>query len=130
MKKPFTLARVALYSYATVSLMLLCLSVMVRSIFGLLIFGTLTISLIYVADSLSKDKRWARVCSYIIFVVIAIVTVPVLMVFLEDRDKILVEFIWPEMWTLVMLCLGLYSLLKQKPIEDVNTEHEDSNRPR
>ena len=115
MRKPFTLARVALYSYATVSLVIFCLLVIAQSILSFLVFAAITISLIAVADALSKDKKWAKVCSYIIFVGIAVLTVPILLMSVNENE--LMEIIWPQAWTLLLLILGLYSLIMQKPIK-------------
>lgn len=122
-KKPFMLARVALKAYAVVLTLMLLLGsyALLRSrepmpieVYALaLILVTMIVGLFLVSRGLAKAKVWAQIAACVAFVGLAVLTVPILKSSVEREN--LPEVLWPQIWTVIMLCLGITSLLAQRP---------------
>jgi hypothetical protein len=111
MKRPFTLAQVALKAYAVVFVLILLLLFLglcnplssMQSI-GMAIYIAplvcIIVALMFVAKGLSKGKLWAQICAAIIFIGISIIAVPMLILSMDD--KYLLESIWPWLWVVIL----------------------------
>ena len=118
-RRPFLLAQVALKAYAVLlALVAILLTPMLatpslsNAIFFALLLGAMA-GLFLTAEGLSKARAWARIVAYLIFIGFAALTLPILKTSLAEKE--LPEFIWPQIWTLIMLGIGIMSLLLQKP---------------
>ncbi len=119
MKRPFLLAQVALKAYAIafaflslISLPILLTPSIVNIAFVLLLVGTI-VGLLSISKGLSEAKIWAQTLAYVVFVGFAALTIPALKSSISDET--LPEFVWPQIWTIIMLCIGIIGLLTQKP---------------
>jgi len=137
MKRPFMLAQVALKAYAAVFVLLIILflfallksSFSIQSI-GMVCFATAFVGIIadllYVSKALSKGKLWAQVCAYIIFIGSGVLAVPLLIACVAykepDDDFWDIPVLWPALWATIMLCIGIFSLIFQKPKKFRNVE--------
>ena len=126
MKRPFMLAQVALKAYAGVFVLFIILLffALLKSSSSTLSIGMLCFAaafvgiiagLLHVSKALSKGKLWAQVCAYIIFIGSGILAVPLLIVCIADKEP--AEDFWdiPALWATIMLCIGIFSLIFQKP---------------
>jgi len=124
------LAQVALKAYAGVFLLfiILFLFALLKSSSSTLSIGMLcfaaslvgiVIGLLYVSKALSKGKLWAQVCAYIIFIGSGVLAVPLLIVCIADKEPAEdfwdIPALWPALWATIMLCIGIISLIFQKP---------------
>ena len=130
MKRPFMLAQVALKAYAGVFVLFIILllfallksSLSIESI-GMFCFAAAFVGIIagllYVSKALSKGKIWAQVCAYIIFIGSGVLAVPLLIVCIADKEPSEdiwdIPALWPALWATIMLCIGIISLIFQKP---------------
>lgn len=137
MKRPFMLAQVALKAYAAVFVLidiliiiaLLNSSLSIQSI-GMVCFAAsfvgIIAGLLYVSKALSKGKLWAQVCAYIIFIGFGVLAVPLLIVcvaYKEPTDDFWdIPALWPALWATIVLCIGIISLIFQKPKKAQNIE--------
>jgi len=135
MKRPFILAQVALKAYAVVFVLLVLLLLTPTAtaplnsfaVAVIVVFIGIVIGLLSIVRGLSKGRLWAQISAYVIFIGLTIITVPVLSLSIGDGN-ILPEFVWPQIWVVTLLCLGVFSLIFQKPnrvrdIEHVAPEH-------
>ena len=137
MKRPFMLAQFALKAYAAVLVLFIILflfallksSLSIQSIgmfFFIASFVGIIIGLLYVSKALSKGKLWAQVCAYIIFIGFGVLTGPLLIVCVAykepDDDFWDIPVLWPALWATIMLCIGIISLIFQKPKKVRNVE--------
>lgn len=119
MKRPFLLARVALKAYGVALALLLLVSLptllspSVVTIAFVLLLAVMIIGLLLIAKGLSEGKTWAQALAYAVFIGFAALTIPALKSSMSDKK--LPEFIWPQIWTIIMLCTGIISLVAQKP---------------
>jgi hypothetical protein len=140
MKRPFMLAQVALKAYAVVFLLIVIQILLIipnpsssTQSKATFVFAAslvcIIVVLLYVSKALSKDKLWAQVCAYIIFIGFGVLAVPILIVSVTDKEPIDDLWdIWTELWAVVMwftimLCIGIISLIFQKSKKAQNIKH-------
>jgi len=122
MKRPFMLAQVALKAYAAVFVLFIILllfallkssssTLSIGMFFFAVAFVGIIAGLLYVSKALSKGEFWAQVCAYIIFIGSGVLAVPLLIVCVADKEP--TDDFWdiPALWTTIMLCIGIISLI-------------------
>ena len=135
-KRPFILAQVALKAYAVVFALVLGLALLAVSdsssgvaldsqvVVTVALLIAIVVGLLCVAKGLDKGKPWAQVLAFIVFIGLAVVTVPILRMAIKDED--LPEIIWSQLWIVILLCLGVFSLIVQRPQKTRDTESVDA----
>ncbi len=124
------LAQVALKAYTAVFVLFVILVLLAlpklsssTQLIGVFVFVAslvgIIVGLLSVSKALSKGKCWAQVCAYIIFIGFGVLAVPIIIVCVADKEPIDdfwdIPAMWPALWVTIMLCIGIISLIFQRP---------------